>query len=49
MDNTKLTRSAAVIDRILKILQGFALAGVIVAAIFIPLTAILGETPAPTR
>ena len=43
MDNTKLTRSAAVIDRILKILQGFALAGVIVAAIFIPLTAILGE------
>ena len=43
MENTKLTRSASVIDRILKILQGFAIAGVIVAAIFIPLTAILGE------
>ena len=43
MENTKLIRSASVIDRILKILQGFAIAGVIVAAIFIPLTAILGE------
>ncbi len=43
MDNPKLTRSASVIDRILKILQGFAIAGVIVSAIFIPLTAILGE------
>ena len=43
MENTKLIRSATVIDRILKILQGFAVAGVIVAAIFIPLTAILGE------
>ena len=43
MENTKLIRSAVVIDRILKILQGFALAGVIVAAIFIPLTAIFGE------
>ena len=43
MENKKLMKSAAVIDRILKILQGFAIAGVIVAAIFIPLTAILGE------
>ena len=43
MENTKLTRSASVIDRILKILQGFAIAGVIVCVIFIPLTAILGE------
>lgn len=43
MENTKLIRSTSVIDRILKILQGFAVAGVIVAAIFIPLTAIFGE------
>ena len=43
MENTKLSKSAAIIDRILKILQGFALAGVIVAAIFIPLTLILGR------
>ena len=43
MENTKLIRSATIMDRILKILQGVALAGVIVAAIFIPLTAILGE------
>ena len=43
MENTKLIRSASVIDRILKILQGFSVAGVIVAAIFIPLTAIFGE------
>lgn len=43
MENTKLSKGAAIIDRILKILQGFALAGVIVAAIFIPLTLILGQ------
>ena len=43
MENTKLIRSATLIDRILKILQGFALAGVIVAAFFIPLTAVFGE------
>lgn len=43
MENKKLMKSATVIDRILKILQGFAIAGMIVAAIFIPLTAILGE------
>ena len=43
MENTKLVRSATIMDRILKILQGFAAAGVIVAAIFIPLTAIFGK------
>lgn len=43
MENTKLMKSASIIDRILKVLQGFALAGVIVPAIFIPLTAIFGE------
>ena len=43
MNTEKLMKSATVIDRILKILQGFMIAGVIVAAIFIPLTAILGE------
>ena len=43
MENTKLSRSVAVIDRILRILQGFAVAAFIVAAIFIPLTAFLGE------
>ena len=43
MENTKLNRGAAVIDRILRILQGFAIAGVIVSVIFIPLTLILKE------
>ena len=43
MDNSKLIRSASVMERILKILQGFAMAGVIVAGIFVPLTAIFGE------
>ena len=43
MENKKLIRGASVIDRILKIFQGFALAGVIVAVIFIPLTLIFGE------
>ena len=43
MENTKLSRSITVIDRILRILQGFAVAAFIVAAIFIPLTAFLGE------
>ena len=43
MDHTKLTRGATVADRILKVLQGFAAAGVIVAAIFIPLTLIFGQ------
>ena len=43
MENQKLIRNATIIDRILKILQGFAVAGVIVSAIFIPLTLIFGE------
>ena len=43
MENTKLSKGAAIIDRILKILQGFAVAGVIVSAIFIPLTLIFGK------
>ena len=43
MEIKKFNRTAAVIDRILKILQGFAIAGVIVALIFIPLTLIFGE------
>ena len=43
MENTKLIRSASVLDRFLKILQGFAAAGVIVAAVFVPLTLIFGE------
>jgi len=43
MENSKLIKSAAVFDRILKIVQGFLLAGVIVAAVFILLTAIFGE------
>lgn len=43
MENTKMRKSAAVVDRILKIVQGFMVAGVIVCAIFIPLTLIFGE------
>ena len=43
MENTKMMKTASTVDRILKILQGFAVAGAIVCAIFIPLTAILGE------
>lgn len=43
MENKKLIKNATIIDRILKILQGFAAAGVIVAALFIPLTLIFGE------
>ena len=43
MENTKLIRSASVLDRFLKILQGFAAAGMIVAAVFVPLTLIFGE------
>ena len=42
MENEKLIKNAVVIDRILKIVQGFALAGVIAAAVFIPLTLLLG-------
>lgn len=43
MEVKKLIKSASVMDRILKILQGFLIAGMIVSAVFIPLTAILGE------
>ncbi|MBQ9022644.1 MAG: DUF2975 domain-containing protein [Eubacterium sp.] len=35
-------KTSKIIDRILKIVQGFLVAGVIVCAIFIPLTAVLG-------
>jgi hypothetical protein len=43
MENNAIKRSASVIDRILKILQGFLIAAAAVCAIFIPLVAILGE------
>ena len=43
MNTEKFKKSAAVIDRILKIIRGFVIAGIIVSAVFIPLTAILGE------
>ena len=43
MEREKLAKTAVVIDRILKIVQGFLVAGVIVSAVFIPLSAILGE------
>lgn len=43
MEKQKFTKAATIIDRILKILQGFSIAGVIVSAIFIPLTLIFGE------
>ena len=43
MENKKLIKSATIIDRILKILQGFTIAGAAVAAIFIPLTLIFGD------
>ena len=38
-----LKKTATVIDKILKILRGITIAGIAVCAIFIPLTAILGE------
>lgn len=43
MENTKIMNSSSVIDRIIKIVQGFLIAGMIVAAIFIPLMLIFGE------
>lgn len=43
MENTRIKTTSAVIDRILKIAQGFLIAGVILCAVFIPLVAILGE------
>ena len=41
--NAKFMKTSKIIDRILKIVQGFLVAGVIVSAIFIPLTAVFGE------
>lgn len=43
MNNEKMIRIAAVIDRVLKIVQGFMVAGVIVSAIFIVLAFAVGE------
>lgn len=43
MDNAKMMKMAKVIDKILKVIQGFALAGVIVCVIFIPLTFIFKD------
>ena len=43
MNSEKFIKTSNVIDRILKILQGFLAAGVIVCAVFIPLIAIFGE------
>lgn len=43
MENMKVARTARIVDRILKILQGFLVAGLIVCAVFIPLTVIFGQ------
>ncbi len=43
MENQKIMKSATVVDKFLKVFQGFSIAGVICAVIFIPLTAIFGE------
>lgn len=43
MNNEKLMKSTKVIDRLLKIVQGFMVAGIIVSAVFVPLTLIFGE------
>ena len=43
MENTNIKKSSAIIDRIIKIVQGFLIAGMIVAALFIPLMLIFGE------
>lgn len=43
MDNTKLVQSASLLDRVLVIMQGLAAAVIIASAVFIPLTAVLGE------
>lgn len=43
MENAKLARTSVVLDRILKILQGFMIAGILISLIFIPLTLIFGE------
>lgn len=43
IENAGMRRTASVIDRILKVFQGIAVACMIVAAVFIPLTLIFGE------
>ena len=43
MDNTKLVQSASFLDRVLVIMQGLTAAVIIASAVFIPLTAVLGE------
>ena len=43
MNNEKLAKTSRVLDRILKILQGFLVAGIIVSLIFVVLTAVFGE------
>ena len=43
METMKVARTARIVDRILKILQGLLVAGLIVCAVFIPLTLIFGE------
>ncbi|MBR4657888.1 MAG: hypothetical protein IKP26_01360 [Clostridia bacterium] len=43
VENPALMNTAKVIDRILKVFQGIAVACMIVAAVFIPLTLIFGE------
>lgn len=43
MDNTKLVQSASLLDRVLVIMQGLTAAVIIASAVFIPLTAVLGE------
>ena len=43
MDNTKLVQSASLLDRVLAIMQGLTAAVIIASAVFIPLTAVLGE------
>lgn len=43
MENSRIKNTSAMIDRILKIVQGFLIAGIILCAVFIPLVAIFGE------
>ena len=43
MENNRLQKTSAVMDRIFKIAQGFLIAVAVVCAIFIPLVLILGE------
>lgn len=42
-DTYRVMNTASVLDKIFKVLQGFAIAGMIVAAVFMILTAIFGE------